>query len=321
MRIICAAVLLSSVLFGQILYEEHFTGGAMQLEWFPWVDENMNIISDPTTPGGDDWAGAINNNDSVPLGATYAGDSSLTDYSVEAWIYTVVNPIMAPYNGLCIRIIETSLYQLASDFDGDARLRLRLIVGSTPTVIRDWSAGEIPGGVPASSSWHKFRLTMIGDSIWAYYDDVLLPGCPFIDATISAGYFGVYVFGMLELSSTKCDDIIVTAEGTGIAEYHTATKANIVLYPNPFREGIEISCRMTDIQMQEVRSKNQDFCLKIYDVSGRVIKSFNLTAGVLPLSSTIFWDGKDVAGNSVAPGIYFITDTHNNLIAKAVKLQ
>ena len=32
MKVLCTVVLLSSMLFGQILYEEHFTGGAMQLD-------------------------------------------------------------------------------------------------------------------------------------------------------------------------------------------------------------------------------------------------------------------------------------------------
>jgi hypothetical protein len=313
MKVLIMILFIGSLLFGQILYEEHFTGGAMQLTWEPWIDENMTVISDPSTPGGDDWAGSISNNDSVPVAATYAGASALNDYTVEAWIYTTVSSMLAPYNGLCIRIDipNNSLYSLVSDFDNEPKLRLRLIVGSTPTVIRDWVAGEIPGGVPDSSSWHKMKLTMIGDSIWAYYDDVLLPDCPFTDATISQGYFGVYVFGVMGPSSTKCDDIVVRA-GTGIAEFDSPTKSNFTVYPNPFRNRVNIQ--------YGIEHGVEGSGLKIYDATGCLVKNLSLPTAY-SLEPTISWDGKDNAGNMLAPGVYFITNTFNHSITKVVKLQ
>ena len=155
MKVMLVVVLLSSMLFGQILYEEHFTDGNMQLDWHPWVQDgdSMTVASDPTTPGGDGWIGMLSN-EAAMVAATYSGTSDLADYSIESWIYTIVVSGMGPYNGVVIRLDTTAnaLYSLISDFDGDARLRLRLLEGATPTVIRDWASGEIPGGVPATSS-------------------------------------------------------------------------------------------------------------------------------------------------------------------------
>jgi Tol biopolymer transport system component len=48
-------------------------------------------------------------------------------------------------------------------------------------------------------------------------------------------------------------------------------------YPNPFT-------KMTDIKFQAPNSKSQ-VTMKIYDVSGRIVKSFNLTSCFLPLAS------------------------------------
>ena len=103
MKVILFVGLLMSMLFGQVLYEEYFTGGVMQLDWHPWftdtagLGDSMQVINDPTTPGGDDWAGRISNEYMSVAGLTYAGESDLTDYSIEAWIYTVVVPSGGPY--------------------------------------------------------------------------------------------------------------------------------------------------------------------------------------------------------------------------------
>lgn len=311
MKVLCTVVLLSSMLFGQVLYEEYFTGGAAQLQWDPWVIyTTMEVVNDPTTPGGDSWAGSVSN-DSAPIAAMYAGDYALDDYSVEAWIYTTVTGgPMGSYNGICIRIDTAStvnaLYQLVSDFDVSAVLRLRYIQGATPDSIRYWGAGEVPGGIPTSSSWHKLKLTVIGDSIWAYYDDVLLPDCPFIDARIDKGYFGIYFFNVMG-GSTLCDDIIVTG-ATGISEYGSELISTFKVYPNPFSNlttisfGIEQSAKSTE--------------LKIYDAAGRLVEDLSGQISVTGDLASVRWDG-----STVSPGVYFITDGKGVQLEKVVKLR
>src|SRR4030043_67975 len=103
MKLLITISLTCSILFGQVLYEEYFSGGAIQLDWHAWymdslgIGDSMLVINDTTTPGGDDWAGRISNEYMGMAGLTYAGIPNLADYSMEAWVYTVVTSAMGPY--------------------------------------------------------------------------------------------------------------------------------------------------------------------------------------------------------------------------------
>jgi len=87
--------------------------------------------------------------------------------------------------------------------------------------------------------------------------------------------------------------------------------------PNPFRGKTEIS--FTKAQEAE------DIELKIYDISGRMVKSFNLIslaslreagrAGILSPASAVVWDGKDNRDHKVPAGVYIVrlkTDIRNS---------
>jgi len=321
MKVVLICCLACSVLFGQ-LYEEYFTDGNMQLDWDAWfvdstgIGDSMGVINDPSTPGGDDWAGRISNEYMSVAGLTYAGDSTLTDYSIEAWIYTVVVPAMGPYNGIAIRMdpAARAYYRLVSDFDSDARLRLGFVGASGfPTALRDWTGAEIPGGAPASSSWHKFKLMVVADSIWCFYDDIELDGCPIISDSVSHGYFGVYTFNMMDTASTLCDNIIVQEEGTAVFEHDVTDAYVLSAHPNPFSKLTTISFEV-DSRQASVAS------LHIYDVSGRLVRSFaSLPSAPGPLRIT--WDGQDSSGSVVAPGVYFVRSAHGQPLIKVVKIQ
>jgi|GEM_PF-2609950 len=108
---------------------------------------------------------------------------------------------------------------------------------------------------------------------------------------------------------------------TGIIEEQSANiKQNtpiLSVNPNPFKQ-------MTNIkfQMQDVRNKKQDISLKIYDVAGRIIRSFDLASGILPLASVVSWNGTDNSGNRVPPGVYFcrLRVDDKALTTKVIKL-
>ena len=321
-NIIILCMMLASLLFGQILYQEHFTGGAMQLVWYAWfrdsvgIGDSMAVINDPTTPGGDNWAGRISNEYMGVAGLTYAGSDTLKDYSVDAWIYTRVMSANGPYNGIAIRMNLSSryYYRLVSDFDNSARLRLGFVgSGGMPTAIRDWNASEIPGGVPSTSSWHKMKLMMIDNQIWAYYDNILLPSCPITHDSIASGHFGVYTFNMADTAGTKCDDIVVRAEATGVQEYDDATQRGFAVYPNPFNEKATIKF--------EIRNPKSEMSLKIYNASGRLVRIISLPAVYSLLPTVVSWDGTDDSGNRLGPGIYFLTDRQNGSMVKAIKIE
>jgi hypothetical protein len=74
---------------------------------------------------------------------------------------------------------------------------------------------------------------------------------------------------------------------SGLYPSHTAE--NISASPNPFRSAAYVSYKV----------KNAG-SLKIYNVSGKVVKSFNTKAG----SGKVMWDGTDKAGKRVSSGIY-----------------
>ncbi|MCK4252294.1 T9SS type A sorting domain-containing protein [candidate division WOR-3 bacterium] len=114
---------------------------------------------------------------------------------------------------------------------------------------------------------------------------------------------------------------------TGITEENAlgSEYANPALevYPNPFTKTTEIRWQIPDIQMQETGSKKQDVSLKIYDVSGRLVKSFLLPTFNFSLPTSIMWHGDDNSGCKLAPGVYFVrleTDNHTE-VKKAILLR
>jgi flagellar hook assembly protein FlgD len=63
--------------------------------------------------------------------------------------------------------------------------------------------------------------------------------------------------------------------------------------------------------------------LRIYDVSGRVIKNLELPTPYSLLPTLVTWDGTDEKGRSVASGIYFVsceTDNHK-MVKKAILIR
>ena len=322
MKVLCTVVLLSSMLFGQILYEEHFTDGAMQLDWHPWfydemtgIGDSMRVLSDPTTPGGDGWAGVISNEIMGAAGLTYAGDAGMTDYSIEAWIHTTVTTgTGGPYNGITMRMdTATSFYyRLVSDFDSNNRLQLGVFTGGMGAIVlRNWTSGEIPGGVPSSSSWHKLKMMMVADSVWCWFDDVLLPDCP-IEDTVHAttqGFFGVYTFNMMLTDSTRCEDVVVAA-AVGIEENVSgaANVSSISVHPNPFSNLTTVSFGI------EQSAKSLE--LKIYDAAGRLVEDLSDRISIIGDYASVRWDG-----STVAPGVYFVTDGRGVQLEKVVKLR
>jgi hypothetical protein len=86
-------------------------------------------------------------------------------------------------------------------------------------------------------------------------------------------------------------------------------------YPNPTRRRVEIIFNPG----MEQRAKSIE--LKIYDISGRLVKSFNLSHALSPNPSALTWDGTDQAGRALPAGVYhavlrFGTETYSEKIVK-----
>jgi hypothetical protein len=88
---------------------------------------------------------------------------------------------------------------------------------------------------------------------------------------------------------------------TGIEEHEIVqpeTTLRLDVFPNPFS-------KLTKISFGIVQSA-QSIELKIYDISGRIIKSFNLVSCLLLPASAVSWSGTDDYGKRLGAGVYLI---------------
>jgi len=137
-------------------------------------------------------------------------------------------------------------------------------------------------------------------------------------------------YGWGDYSCLENVDIVIGISESPNFEIRS-TIPSLSVSPNPFRDRIDIRFQTGNIEMQDVRNNpsaslgtgTQDFTLEIYDVSGRIIRSFNLSSNLLPLASTIFWDGTDQVNRAVPAGVYFIKFDCDDFsrIEKVVKLE
>ncbi len=84
-------------------------------------------------------------------------------------------------------------------------------------------------------------------------------------------------------------------------------KGYLKISPNPFREKTVISYRLPVIseQSQLVTDYGLPITLKIYDVSGRLVKDLSLPTAYSLLPTVAIWDGRDDRNKLLTPGIYF----------------
>jgi len=132
------------------------------------------------------------------------------------------------------------------------------------------------------------------------------------------GYNTTWEWG--DYSSLEKANVIGIAENESPDVY---TTPNLSIYPNPFSRKTDIRYQISDV------SKAQ---LKIYNVTGRLIRSFDpdglRTKGqfdhtTMRLSDHIIWDGTDLHGKRVPAGVYFVHFTADDCqkIEKAVLLK
>jgi len=89
----------------------------------------------------------------------------------------------------------------------------------------------------------------------------------------------------------------LTYFATGIEEFTTCTKNSFSVHPNPFRQKTEISFG--------IGQSAKGIELKIFDISGRLIRDFDDLCNQNKSVKSVSWDGKDENGNSLPNGVYF----------------
>ncbi len=234
----------------QLLYEDHFTDGTTDIEWTSvWFDDlgdpltPMEVDSVSGNPSGDGWVGSIPGDlDNLGgLGMAWAGDFSLTDYSMKAEVYISLDNNY--YDAIVVRVDTTGGtirgYQLAANFYssmGLAKIKLRRwsSVPDSIVTLDEWSGSEIPGGSPTEDGWHTMEIRVAGDRIKVYWDSQQFPGSPIYDSALDSGAFGVYTFDFMGQATTLVDDVIVRRGP--IPDFHRVPvpPSSSIVIPDPY---------------------------------------------------------------------------------------
>jgi flagellar hook assembly protein FlgD len=90
-----------------------------------------------------------------------------------------------------------------------------------------------------------------------------------------------------------------------VEEYITTAPRMVTLQvtPNPFTQMTDIRYQITD---NGTIHSDESANLKIYDVSGRLVKDFGQLS-VADQKSSVQWSGDDKAGRNLPCGVYFVT--------------
>ncbi|MCX7994839.1 MAG: hypothetical protein N3A65_03565 [candidate division WOR-3 bacterium] len=81
------------------------------------------------------------------------------------------------------------------------------------------------------------------------------------------------------------------------------------VHPNPFHYHCVIKFQipiLNQVQDNDQTNPNYQISLKIYDPTGRMIKTFNLASCIMNRASSIIWDGTDDSGRRLPSGVYFV---------------
>ncbi len=238
---------LPAVLFSQdLLFQEQFTDGLLHHEWRAGFHGNsMDVESMLNNPSGDGWVGKLGNHFSGGnVGATHSAEQ-FSNFYYEAQVFVPVNE--GVYYGIEFRVDTADLsagYQFVARFlpGGMVTPRLRFRLRPTdnpgmPSVIRDWDATEVPGGIPTESGWHKLAVKADGHRFWFYYDDQELPGSPIMDFSFLEGAIGAYIWDTSSpVLNLYIDDINVYSDiPVGISRVPAAAETPAITsnYPNP----------------------------------------------------------------------------------------
>jgi len=153
---------------------------------------------------------------------------------------------------------------------------------------------------------HNVNMTVYVDSVVSPSIIDLLDGSvtPIADFTTTDSSV---IFDSLPISDYPY--CLVFNHPTGIAEEQERTiqEAGLCLFPNPFREKVDITFQIPF---------NNYAVLEIYDITGRLVKNFDLKspvslrqpgrAEISNLQPKVSWSGVDNTGQKLPSGVYFL---------------
>jgi len=118
----------------------------------------------------------------------------------------------------------------------------------------------------------------------------------------------------------------------GVVAYDRVVLGDVglLVYPNPFKQMTDIRygpappCgARPGIAAGVTGGEQSDITLKIYDVTGRLVKDFSLQLFDIGYRSSVIWYGDDCNGRKVPAGVYFVRleSSHRNITEKIVKIK
>ncbi len=116
--------------------------------------------------------------------------------------------------------------------------------------------------------------------------------------------------GLSEIIISGADETRIYEYGPGGME-ETALRLlpnalRLEVYPNPFRDKVSIVLRAESKEVTTLGPMPFAPYIKIYDVTGRLVKSFSRSTPDALCSTLITWHGDDENGRAVSDGVYFI---------------
>lgn len=258
-------------------------------------------------------------------------------YGVDYWVFEALanNTYVQIYQGYvpggnvkdCITI---------PDADGDGKLEF-MVKGFSPLTGRieasiieavgDNMYEAIKSFDLAGGSVYYFRgLSDAGDVDGDSIPEILIEGCQTVYIVKAAGNDSFYVWETLpghvdgscvrvfDLDGNGLSEVIISGNNeTRIYEYEVGVAENapseiqvmgLSVSPNPFREQTTIRYLIKDSEYSV-----QNPTLRIYDTSGRLVKSSTLVSSSENQEPSITWRGDDDTGRKLPGGVYFLTLT------------
>jgi len=213
---------------------------------------------------------------------------------------------------------------------GDASVQLRTDTPDSMVVIHNQTVPAMPSDFVVSVK-NRDGVTPLKDALVCLWIPDQNPELHIADYTDSTG---CVVFNIAPTDSGDTMWITVTkynyipyesyaiVTNTGIEEnlkspaLISGRNPNLEVYPNPFRNvtGIKfqipnqkvVNSQYSVVSNNGVASSQKSVVsIKIYDATGRLVKSFSLTTDYCVLA-TIVWDGTDDLGRRLPSGVYFV---------------
>ncbi|MBL7013701.1 MAG: T9SS type A sorting domain-containing protein [Candidatus Marinimicrobia bacterium] len=306
-----------------VIFSEDFESGAPNEAWEQFIagEEPIQAVTMSTAPatldGGGNYVGMIWDEDVSHAGASYilAGDTSLTNYTIEAdvWCY-VNNSGGSAYTGLIVygdssrqgSVSHGFVYKFVADFDGDNRFRLynNQLDGWAYTFAENIDASGYYDG----DAWHHMKLSVetVGEAthFTCYFDGTELGS--YVDDgndQFGSGKFGLWAFQNNGGLQGYFDNIVVTQTSSNINDEQDLTPTQFTLkqnYPNPFNPTTSI-----DFTLNE----GAESSLNIFNINGQLVQ--NLANGYMEAKEySIQWDGLNTNGHQVPAGVYIYTLNH-----------